>query len=79
MLLSAIALSLLWLILSPYDQLVNAIVVLAILVFGFRLGFGLLPPWARDLVGGIATFFLGVLASLFRFAFGIGIKGGRKK
>jgi hypothetical protein len=48
--------------------LVTAIMVLVIVVVGFRLAFRILPPWVANFIGDVVSFFI-------RLILGTGIKG----
>ncbi len=68
-----------WVEVSGFHPVVNALVVFAILVFGFRTAFQLVPLWLRSLIGGVLGAFFSVLKALLGFVFGIGIKGGSRR
>ena len=69
----------LWLLLSEYDPLVNAIVALAVVVLGFRLAFRIVSPWVRNLIGDLLSLLFSMLNPLFRLVLGTSLKGGGKK
>ncbi len=61
------------------DPLITAIIVLIILVIGFRLAFRILPPWVgkltSDVLNLVIQFVLGILNFVLQLVLGTSIKG----
>ena len=79
MALTTIVLATLWVLLSTWDPVLNALVVLAIVIFGFRIAFSIVPPWVRNIISSLLSLLFDLLNSLLRLVFGTGIKGGGKR
>jgi hypothetical protein len=71
----AVVLAAIWLLVSPFEPVLNALVVLAILILGVRVASSIVPPWMRSLISDLLSF----LFSALRYALGVGGKGGGKK
>lgn len=52
------------------SPLVTSVILLIILILGFRLSFRILPPWVGKFTSDVFTFFM-------RLILGTGIKGGK--